>query len=169
MPCYATLCQHTVTPVFSFLSAPKSAILTSLFFVGFISPAPLHLPSTVARSLLAPTTPYFFQRLVSLFQRCYSTTFSMSLFKDFVQRWFPFFKSSLLFPKTFCFQVLCSMFGFRDFFQNFSFKYFFDRISEDFVKDDAHVSKCFQRFVSKSLFEIAHILCNDSFLYIFFT
>ena len=106
IPCYA------MSRSFSFLSAPKSAILTSLFFVGFISPAPLHLPSTVARSLLAPTTPYFFQRLVSLFQRCYSTTFSMSLFKDFVQRLLPFFKSSLLFPTTFCFQVLCSMFDF---------------------------------------------------------
>ena len=67
----------------------------------------------------------FFQRIVSLFQRCYSTTFSMSLFKDFVQRLLPFFKSSLLFPTTFCFQVLCSMFGFKDLFQNFSFKYLF--------------------------------------------
>ena len=67
----------------------------------------------------------FFQRIVSLFQRCYSTTFSMSLFKDFVQRWFPFFKSSLLFPTTFCFQVLCSMFGFRDFFPKLFFQIFF--------------------------------------------
>ena len=161
MLCHAPLCQHTVTQSQQYsLLFSLSALSAQLLY---IFPALLHEVCWHQPLLI------FFQRIVSLFQRCYSTTFSMSLFKDFVQRWFPFFKSSLLFPKTFCFQVLCSMFGLKDFFQNFSFTYFFDRISEDFVKDDAHVSKCFQRFVSKSLFEIAHILCNDSFLYIFFT
>ena len=129
MPCYATLCQHTVTPVFSFLSAPKSAILTSLFCVGFISAVALHLayifPALFHDACWHQPLLIFFQRIVSLFQRCYSTTFSMSLFKDFVQRWFPFFKSSLLFPKTFCFQVPCSMFGFRDFFPKLFFQIFF--------------------------------------------
>ena len=96
------------------------------------------------------------------------------LFNEFVQRFcskmvsffqeFSFVSKNFLFPSE-MFNVRFQ----RLFFQNFSLKHFFDRISEDFVKDDAHVSKCFQRFVSKSLFEIAHILCNDSFLYIFFT
>ena len=164
MPCYA------MSRSFSFLSAPKSAILTSLFFVGFISAVALDLCSTVSRSSVAPTTPYFFPKNCFIISAMLFNDFS----NEFVQRFcskmvsffqeFSFVSKDFLFPSAMFnvrFQRLCS--------KNFSFKYFFDRISEDFAKDVAHVSKCFQRFVSKSLFEIAHILCNDSFLYILLT
>ena len=100
IPCYA------MSRSFSFLSAPKSAILTSLFFVGFISPAPLHLPSTVPRCLLAPTTPYFFPK------NCFiiSAMLFNDLFNEFVQRFcskmvsffqeFSFVSKDFLFPSA---------------------------------------------------------------------